>query len=63
MSNDWKRAGSLLWLVHIVCTGLSEWALCCHGDVGVGVLGLGAEGLVEAVAWRMRIELGVHVPA
>lgn len=34
-----------------------------HGDVGVGVLGLRTESLVESVAGGVRLELGVHVPA
>ena len=35
----------------------------CHRDVIVGILRLRAAHLVQAVAWRMLLELGVHVPA
>ena len=54
---------SLLCLLCIVWSGGCEGTSCRHGDIGVGILGLGAGRFVHAILWFVHLEFSVHVPA
>ena len=58
------RKESLLWLLlDVVGTWSCEGAPRRHCHVRVGIGSLRAASLVDAIAWHMRTELSVHVPA